>query len=117
MVINYLSNSIVKGGQAPVFGTPGDFGLECENVTFQASDGVNLSGWLIKGATERIIVQSHYGVQASRSGYTPVGKGRPRMWSEDILFMKHVKYLVDNGYSVLAYDFRNHGASEPGTCG
>ncbi len=116
MITNYLSNSIVKGGQAPVFGTPGDFGLEYEDVTFQASDGVNLSGWLIRGGTERIIVQSHYGVQSSRSGYTPEGKGRPRMWPTDIPFMEHVKYLVDNGYSVLAYDFRNHGDREPGTC-
>jgi pimeloyl-ACP methyl ester carboxylesterase len=116
MIINYLSNSIVKGGQAPVFGSPADYGLEYEDVTFQASDGVTLAGWLIKGDTERIIVQSHYGVQSSRSGYTPDGKGRPRMWQEDIPFMKHVRHLVDQGFSVLAYDFRNHGTSEPGTC-
>ncbi len=116
MIINYLSNSIVRGGQAPVFGSPGEYGLEYEDVTFQASDGVTLSGWLIKGGSEKIIIQSHFGVQSSRSGYTPEGKGRPRMWQEDIPFMKHVKYLVDNGYSVLAYDFRNHGNSGTGTC-
>ena len=28
----------------------------------------------------------------------------------------HVKYLVDKGYSVLMYDFRNHGNSATGTC-
>ena len=116
MIINYLSNSIVKGGQAPVFGSPTDYGLEYEGVTFQASDGVTLSGWLIKGGTDRIVIQSHFGVQSSRSGYTPEGKGRPRMWHQDIPFMKHVKYLVDNGYSVLTYDFRNHGNSGTGTC-
>ena len=116
MIINYLSNSIVKGGQAPVFGSPADYDLEYEDVTFEAGDGVSLSGWLIKGGTDKIIIQSHFGVQCSRSGYTPEGKGRPRMWQTDIPFMKHVRYLVDRGYSVLTYDFRNHGESGTGTC-
>lgn len=116
MIINYLSNSIVKGGQAPVFGTPDQYGLEYEDVTFKANDGVTLAGWLIKGGTEKIIIQSHFGVQSSRAGYTPEGKGRPRMWQTDIPFLKHVKYLVDQGYSVFVYDFRNHGNSGTGTC-
>jgi dipeptidyl aminopeptidase/acylaminoacyl peptidase len=116
MIINFLSNSIVKGGQAPVFGNPKDYGLEYEDVTFNAEDGVALSGWLVKGGTDKIIIQSHYGVQSSRSGYTPEGKGAPKMWPEEISYLKHVKYLVDHGYSVLMYDFRNHGDSETGTC-
>mmetsp|Transcript_8016 Transcript_8016/g.17882 ORF Transcript_8016/g.17882 Transcript_8016/m.17882 type:complete len:292 (+) Transcript_8016:82-957(+) len=116
MIINFLSNAIVKGGQAPVFGTPGDYGLAYEDVTFQANDGVMLSGWLIKGGTEKIIIQSHFGVQCSRSGYTPEGKSWPKMWQTEIPFMKHVNYLVEKGYSVLVYDFRNHGSSGTGTC-
>lgn len=115
MIINYLSNSIVKGGQAPVYDTPKDYGLVYEDVTFKASDGVTLSGWLIKGGTDKIIVQSHFGVQSSRSGYTPDGKGFPRMWTETIPFLKNAKHLVDKGYSVLFYDFRNHGSSGMGT--
>ena len=116
MIINYLSNSIVKGGQAPVYNNPADFGLDYEEVTFQASDGVTLSGWLIKGGADKIIIQSHYGVQSSRAGYTPEGKGRPRMWDTEIPFLRHAKYLVDQGYSVLMYDFRNHGNSDEGIC-
>ena len=116
MLINYLSNSIVKGGQAPVFDNPKDYGLDYEAVTFDASDGVTLSGWLIKGGTDKIIIQSHFGVQSSRSGYTPKGKSWPRMWATDIPFLRHAKYLVDQGYSVLMYDFRNHGDSGTGTC-
>ena len=116
MIINYLSNAIVKGGQAPVFDNPADYGLDYEDVSFKANDGVTLSGWLIKGGTDKIIIQSHYGVQSSRSGYTPEGKGMGKMWKENISFLKHTKYLVDKGYSVLMYDFRNHGESETGTC-
>ncbi len=116
MIINYLSNSIVKGGQAPVYNTPQDYGLDYEDVTFQASDGVTLSGWLIKGEAEKIIIQSHFGVQSSRAGYTPEGKGWPKMWQTDIPFLKHAKHLVEQGYSMLMYDFRNHGDSGTGTC-
>ena len=116
MITGYLSNAIVKGGVSPVFDSPEDYGLEYENVTFKASDGVSLKGWLIKGGSDKIIIQSHYGVQSSRSGYTPEGKGMGKMWKENISFLKHVKYLHDKGYSILMYDFRNHGESEAGTC-
>lgn len=116
MITGYLSNSIVKGGVSPVFDSPQDYGLTYEDVTFAASDGVRLSGWLVKGGIDKIIVQSHYGVQSSRSGYTPEGKGMGKMWKENISFLKHVRYLVDQGYSVLMYDFRNHGESADGTC-
>ncbi len=119
MIINYLSNSIVKGGIAPVFDTPTGYALDYEDVTFAAKDGVNLKGWLVKGGTDKIIVQSHFGIQSSRSGYSPDGKSM-KMWPEKIHFLKHVKYLVDQGYSVLMYDFRNHGDSDDfsnGYCG
>ncbi|MEO0626561.1 MAG: alpha/beta fold hydrolase [Bacteroidota bacterium] len=117
MITGFLSNMIVKGGIAPVFDDPSNYGLEYEDVTFQAADGVHLKGWLVKGGSDKIIVQSHFGVQSSRSGYTPKGKGMVKMWEEDISFLKHVKYLVDKGYSVLMYDFRSHGNSDPNTSG
>lgn len=116
MITGYLSNAIVKGGVSPVFDNPSDYGLEYEDVTFTASDGVSLSGWLVKGGSDKVIIQSHYGVQSSRSGYTPEGKGIGKMWQENISFLKHVKFLVSKGYSVLMYDFRNHGESQAGTC-
>ncbi len=116
MITGYLSNAIVKGGVSPVFDNPEDYGLEYEDVLFKAKDGVNLSGWLIKGGNDKLIIQSHYGVQSSRSGYTREGKGMGKMWPENIAFLKDAKYLVSKGYSVLMYDFRNHGNSDKGSC-
>lgn len=116
MLTNYLSNTIVKGGVAPLFDNPKNYGLEYEDVTFKAEDGITLSGWLIKGGSDKIIVQSHFGVQSCRAGFTPEGKGMIKLWNDKIPFLKHAKYLVDKGYSVLMYDFRNHGNSETGTC-
>ncbi len=107
---------MIKSGNSPVFNTPADFGLNAENVQFRASDGVTLSGWLIKGGTDKVIIQSHFGVQSSKAGYTPKGKGMMKMWNTDISYLKHAQYLVQQGYSILMYDFRNHGESGEGIC-
>ncbi|CAL2087412.1 Alpha/beta hydrolase [Tenacibaculum sp. 190524A05c] len=117
MITKFLSNMIVKGGIAPLFDNPANYKLEYEDVEFKTKDGINLKGWLIKGGKDKVIVQSHFGVQSSRSGYTPKGKGMVKMWKEDISFLKHVKYLVAKGYSVLMYDFRSHGESDANKSG
>ena len=102
---------VSKPGDAPVFETPGAYGLSFEDVTFTSGDGVRLSGWLIGGASDKVIVQTHFGVLSSRSGYTPEGKLLTRAWPKKIRFLRHIKALVEAGYSVLAYDMRNHGES------
>ena len=109
-----ISNLMIKPGQSPVFETPDKYGLKYEDVSFQAKDGVQLSGWLIKGSTEKVIIQSHFGVQCSRCGFTQEGKGmmKKTLWTSDIHFLNQAKYLVEAGYSVLMYDMRNHGNSE-----
>ena len=112
-----ISDLMIKPGKSPVFEAPDQYGLDYENVTFNANDGVKLSGWLIKGSTDKIIIQSHFGVQCSRCGYTQKGKGMMKnaLWTSDIHFLDQAKYLVEAGYSVLMYDLRNHGNSEAGT--
>ena len=109
-----ISDLMIKPGKSPVFETPDSYNLDYEDVTFKTSDGVTLSGWLVKGGTDKVIVQSHFGVQCSRCGYTQEGKGMMKnaLWTSDIHFLNHTKYLVDAGYSVLMYDMRNHGNSE-----
>lgn len=112
MITGFLSNTIVKGGAAPLFDNPSNYGLDYEDVTFNAADGTQLSAWLVKGGSDKIIIQSHFGVQACRAGFTPEGKGMVKLWDKEIPFLQHVKYLVDQGYSVLMYDFRSHGNSD-----
>ncbi|APD07735.1 hypothetical protein UJ101_02235 [Flavobacteriaceae bacterium UJ101] len=109
-----ISDMMIKPGKSPVFETPDKYGLEYENVTFKTGDGVMLSGWLVKGGTDKVIIQSHFGVQCSRCGFTQEGKGifKNTLWTSDIHFLDQAKYLVEAGYSVLMYDMRNHGNSE-----
>lgn len=109
-----ISDLMIKPGKSPVFETPEKYSLEYEDVTFKTSDGVTLSGWLVKGETDKVIIQSHFGVQCSRCGFTQEGKGMMKnvLWTSDIHFLDQAKYLVEAGYSVLMYDMRNHGESE-----
>lgn len=108
-----ISNMMIKPGKAPVFENPEQYGLDYEDVTFDTKDGVTLSGWIVKGGTDKVIIQSHFGVQCSRSGFTIEGKGmmEKMLWHKDIHFLNQAKYLVDAGYTVLMYDLRNHGES------
>lgn len=109
-----ISDMMIKPGKSPVFDKPENYGLNYEDVTFKTSDNVTLSGWLIKGGTDKVIVQSHFGVQCSRSGFTVKGKNfmEKSLWNKDIPFLLQAKYLAEAGYSVLMYDMRNHGNSE-----
>ena len=111
-----VSDLMIKPGKSPVFETPEKYGLDYEDVSFEAKDGVTLSGWLVKGGTEKVIIQSHFGVQCSRCGYTQEGKGimKNALWTSDIHFLTQAKYLIEAGYSVLMYDLRNHGNSGEG---
>ena len=60
MLRKFIADSVTKPGNSPVFGNPKDFGLEYEDVTFKAKDGVKLSGWLVKGKADKVIIFSHF---------------------------------------------------------
>jgi dienelactone hydrolase len=104
-------------GHSPVFESPSDHGLDYEDVSLTAEDGVVLTGWFLPGTTGKVIVQTHFGGISSRVGYTPDGKGDNPPWPRPIRYLRHVKALVAAGYSVLAYDMRNHGDSAPDPAG
>ena len=112
---NMISNMMVKPFQSPLFDSPTNYSLDYEDVEFEARDGVTLRGWLIRGGTDRVIVQSHFGVQCNRGGWSPKGKGPIKPWKEDIGFLRQAKFLSEQGYSVLMYDLRGHGESDIGT--
>lgn len=111
---NMISNMMVKPSQSPLFDSPTNYSLNYEDVEFKACDGVALRGWLIRGGTDRVIVQSHFGVQCNRGGWSPKGRGPIAPWQEDIKFLRQAKYLSEQGYSVLMYDLRGHGESDLG---
>ena len=82
-----ISDLMIKPGKSPVFDNPENYGLDYENVSFKAKDGEELSGWIIKGNNDKVIIQSHFGVQCSRCGYTVEGK---------TLYQSHYGALTSN---------------------
>eukprot|EP00903_Cladosiphon_okamuranus_P010749 g10159.t1 len=64
-----ISNTMVKPGQTPLFDSPANHGIDYEDVEFPPTDGTTLRGWLIKSGNDKVIIQSHFGVQCNRSGY------------------------------------------------
>lgn len=114
MIGTLISNMMVKPHQSPLFDSPESHGLEYEDVEFPAEDGTRLRGWLIKGGFNKVIIQTHFGVQCNRGGWTPKGHGPGTPWKQDIKFLRQAKYLVEQGYSVLMYDMRGHGESDLG---
>ncbi|WP_421856213.1 alpha/beta hydrolase [Oricola sp.] len=115
MLGRMLADLVIKPGGAPLFDNPANYGLAYEGVEFKAQDGVTVRGWLVNPGQDKVIVQTHFGVQCCRAGYTVEGKGMLKGYPTDIKFLHQIKHLADAGYTVLAYDLRHHGESDPGT--
>ena len=111
-----VSDMMIKPGRSPVFNKPSELGLDYQDVSFTASDGVTL----VAGSLETQKKKSSFNLiswcNAVELAIRLKGKGFIKMWKEDISFLRQAKHLADNGYSVLMYDFRNHGESDLGRC-
>ncbi len=73
---------------------PADLLLRTDDVTFRASDGVLLSGWLVKGAPRAPVIIMCHDLGGSRSSLLGSGVSLNRA-----------------GYALLVFDFRGHGLS------
>jgi pimeloyl-ACP methyl ester carboxylesterase len=74
--------------------TPASFGLKFEEVSFQAPDGVPLSGWWVPAADARGTVVLIHGLNRSR-----------------IEMVKKTSFLNQKGWNALLFDLRHHGKS------
>lgn len=73
---------------------PADVLLRTEDVTFRTSDGVTLSGWLVKGAPRAPVIILCHDLGGSRS-----------------TLLNSAVSLNRAGYPLLVFDFRGHGRS------
>jgi pimeloyl-ACP methyl ester carboxylesterase len=74
--------------------TPADYDLEYRDVTFPATDGVQLSGWYVPSSNGDVVVLLH-GAGSTRSAV-----------------LDHAAALARAGYGVLLFDARGHGESD-----
>ncbi|MER5461025.1 alpha/beta fold hydrolase [Streptomyces sp. NPDC002668] len=72
---------------------PDQFGLQAEELTIAAPGRTRLSAWLCRGDPGRVVLLGHgLGLEKSRS-------------------LPYARFLHRGGYTVLLFDFRNHGDS------
>lgn len=100
----------------PVVATPADHGLPHEDVEFHSLDGLRLKGWFIPGDRRRVLLVTHP-MFCNRHGFLVKHKSIFMATRTDIDLLSGMKALNEAGYSILTFDFRNHGESEDGLTG
>jgi len=112
----YFVYFITHSHRQPITRTPADYNMPYEDVTFQSLDGVSLSGWHIPGASPTTVIVTHP-FPFNRHGFNTRHQGPLPLFNVDVDLLKTIKAIHDAGYTVLAFDFRNHGASGSGITG
>jgi pimeloyl-ACP methyl ester carboxylesterase len=89
------ANGVAHPNRAPVCcTTPGDLGLEYEDVSFTTNDDLTLYGWYIPSRNHAAVIISH-GIGGNRLGHLEQGA-----------------LLAEHGFGVLLLDLRAHGESD-----
>lgn len=73
----------------------GMFGSKPKDLKITTEDGLKLSGWYIEGEADKEVVILLHGIGASR-----------------MQMVDQARFLNENGYTVILFDFRNHGLSQ-----
>jgi alpha/beta superfamily hydrolase len=111
-----FSSLILHSHRQPIVRLPDDYGLDFEHVDFRSTDGLNLKGWFISGKTEKTVIITHP-FPFNRHGFISKNQGPLKLFKTDVDLLKTAQALNQAGYSVLMFDFRNHGESASGVTG
>lgn len=118
MITEFLMTKVVKMiaqvPRTPILRRPDEYGMDYEDVSFQAADGIALEGWYIpaKEKSDKIVICNHFS-PGNRYGYAGHLKPWRKAGGFEVNFLPKYKALHEAGYNILAYDLRNHGFSAP----
>jgi pimeloyl-ACP methyl ester carboxylesterase len=123
IAISYVFSGIVLFSlRQPIVTTPAGYGLDYEDVEFRSIDGLTLKGWFIPAepegndARDKVIILTHP-LPFNRHGFLVKNQGPLPLFKTDVDLLQIAPALHREGYSVLMFDFRNHGKSEGGLTG
>ncbi|MBN1813529.1 MAG: hypothetical protein JXA14_16950 [Anaerolineae bacterium] len=115
-----FSGIVLHALRQPIVTTPADYGLDYENVGFQSNDGLTIKGWFIPaeptGERDKVIILTHP-FPFNRHGFLVKNQGLLPLFKTDVDLLQIAPALHQAGYSVLMFDFRNHGESADGVTG
>ena len=111
-----MTDSFAQQLRAPILHSPAEHGLDYQDVTFPALDGVPLEGWFIPAAGSDKLIIANHPMGFSRAGIPTHLEPWRSIWAAsgndfEVNLVPDYKILHDAGYSVLAYDLRNFGHS------
>jgi pimeloyl-ACP methyl ester carboxylesterase len=121
IVIGIIFSGIVLHSiRQPIVITPEKYGLEYEDVVFKSADGLTLKGWFIPaeptGGRDKVVIITHP-FPFNRHGFLVKKQGWLPLFKTDVDLLQIAPALHQAGYSVLMFDFRNHGESADGITG
>jgi pimeloyl-ACP methyl ester carboxylesterase len=100
----------------PIALSPADYGMAYEDIEFRNLEGQRLRGWFIPGDPRKVLLMTHP-MFCNRHGFLAKNKSIFMPKTVDIDLLLSMKALNQAGYSILSFDFRNHGASDKGLTG
>jgi len=115
-ILDATAESFRQQLRSPILHSPSEQGLEFEDVTLPATDGVPLEGWFIPASESRKLIIANHPMGFSRAGIPAQLEPWKSVWSSsgngfEVNLVPDYKILHDAGYNVLAYDLRNFGHS------
>jgi alpha-beta hydrolase superfamily lysophospholipase len=118
LIVGYVFSQVVlRSRRQPVVRTPAEYGLAYEQVEFTSTDNLTLKGWFVPGREpDKVVILTHP-MPFNRHGFIARNQGLLRLFRTDVDLLRTVQALNRAGYSVLTFDFRNHGESARGITG
>ena len=115
-ILQAMADSFGRQLRSPILHWPSEQGLDYQDITFPALDGVPLEGWFIPAAGSDKLIIANHPMGFSRSGIPAHLEPWKSIWSSsgndfEVNLLPDYKILHDAGYNVLAYDLRNFGLS------
>jgi alpha/beta superfamily hydrolase len=111
-----FSGLLVHSHRQPVIRNPKDYGMPYEDIAFKSTDGLNLKGWYIPGKSQGLIIITHP-FPFNRHGFETKNQSFMTRIKTNVDLLKTAQSLNKAGYSIIMFDFRNHGESEAGITG
>ena len=112
-MLTVLAQGLSTPPRTPILRNPEEYGLECEEVSFETKDGVTIKGWFMPADSDKVIISNHFS-PGNRYGFAGHLEGLDFAGGFEVNFLPRYKALHEAGYNVLAYDLRCHGESETG---
>jgi pimeloyl-ACP methyl ester carboxylesterase len=99
-ISGYVGWGLSHPSREPITDTPAHYQLKFQDIAFTSrGDSLHLKGWFLPSSkTDKTVIFAH-------------GYGKNRL-QDDVSALPIAKSLVDAGYQVVLFDFRNSGESE-----